>query len=465
MGIRPRLAGATHARAHHSPAARTFLHRIAPFFAGSEIAGGPMLIAAVLTLAITNSAWGPAWERFWDTSFRMQFGAWHVVHPLGEWIDHALLPLFFVIIGTDVKRELTRGALADWRTAAFPVLGAAGGMLVPVALFMLIAGGTEGAAGWGTVITTDTAFGLALLAMFATRLPRNLRALLLAFAAIDDVGGLLVIAAAYSHELDVRGLVLAAVAFGAMMWLRRVRWASSVPYVLLAATVWAGILESGVHATIAGVLIGLVAPVSPRLGEDAFAERVQERVDKFQHAYREMQESDDVAAGEEREAEQEVQKQLGYLDEMTAATDVTGERLVAILNPWVSYVVLPLFVLSNVHIHLTPDLLAGAFSGALAPAIVVGLVLGKPLGFLGLSWLGTRLGIAVLPERVTWPLVGAIGALAGIGFTISLFIAGLAFTDARLIEEASLGVLAASLLSGGSGYAVLRRLAPRREEA
>lgn len=436
-------------------AARAFLNRVAPFFAGSEISGGPMLIATVVALVCTSTSLVPGWEAFWDTQLRLAFGNARVHHSLAEWIDHALLPLFFIIIGTDVKRELVKGELSEWRTAAFPLFGAIGGMIVPVALFLAIAGGGAGAAGWGSVITSDTAFGLALMAMFAGRLPAGVRALLLAFAAIDDIGGLLVIAFAYSHGFDPSGLVVAGVAFVGMLALRRLRWVSSLPYVLLAMLVWAGIFESGVHATIAGVLVGLVAPVSPRLDEERFAERVQDRVDRFQTAYRERQEVADDPEAEEA-AQHRVEKHLGYLDEMTAATDVTGERLVALLNPWVSYLVLPLFVLSNVRIHLSGELVAEAIASTLALGVVAGLVVGKPLGFLAFSALATRLRIAALPDRVTWGMIIAIGALAGIGFTLSLFVAGLAFGEGPQREEASLAVLCASAIAGTAGYLLLR---------
>lgn len=461
MALRARVRGRTAARAKGSPAARAFLDKLAPFFAGSEISGGPMLVATVLTLLIINTAWGPAWERFWATPLQVEFGDRQVSETLAEWIDHALLPLFFIIIGTDVKRELVKGALSSWKSAALPLLAALGGMAVPVLLFLLIAGRGEGAAGWGAVVVSDTAFALALLAIFARDFPAGLRAVLLAFAAIDDIGGLLVIAGAYTRQVQVTGLLVAAVAFALMLGLRRLHWVAALPYVLLAMAVWGGIFASGIHSTIAGVLIGLVAPVEPRLGEDAFADRVQERIDAFRDAHHEMQ-SHEGDGEAQQQARGKVEAELGYLDEMTTATDVSGERLVGILTPWVSYIVLPLFVMSNVHIILSPEAIAQAFSSALAPAVTIALVVGKPIGFLALAWIGTRIGIATLPHRVTWPMMAAIGGMAGIGFTISLFIADMAFSDERLVEQASLGVLTASILSGLIGYALLRIQARRR---
>ncbi|WP_312487178.1 Na+/H+ antiporter NhaA [Sphingomonas sp.] len=450
------------ARAHHSPAASAFLHKIEPFFAGSEVTGGPLLIATIIALLFTNSPWSGGFERFWDTPLTIGFGAREVTHTLAEWIDHALLPLFFVIVGADVKREMVLGPLAHWRTAAFPLAGAIGGMLVPVALYLAVASGTPAAPGWGSVITTDTAFGLALIALFATRLPAGLRALMLAFAAVDDVGGLLVIAFAYSDTIDPRGVAAAVVGLGGIIGLRRLGWISTVPYVLLAVAVWGGVLESGIHATIAGVLIGLTVPVAPRLDQARFAERVQPRVDAFRRAHDAAERTDD--AEEESQLRKRAEERLGYLHEMASATREASSRLIEVLTPWVNYVVLPLFALSNVRIHFSADLI-DMIGSPLVLGVVAGLVVGKPLGFLGFTWLASRLGLAQRPDHVTWRMVIGVGALAGIGFTISLFIAGLAFGGGEMREAASLGVLVASLLAAGIGYVILRSCAEPRQRA
>lgn len=456
MGLSPRLTGRATARAHHSPAASAFLRKFEPLFAGREVTGDPLLIATILALAMTNSPWAHVFERFWDTPVTIGFGASEVSHRLAEWIDHALLPLFFVIVGADVKREMATGPLAHWRSAAFPLAGALGGMLVPVGMYLAIAAGTPAQPGWGAVITTDTAFGLALIAVFANRLPVGLRATMLAFAAVDDVGGLLVIAFAYSGALDLWGLVAAAIALGGIVALRRIGWVSSVPYVLLALVVWGGVLESGIHATIAGVLIGLTVPVQPRLEQHDFARRVQGRVDEFRHAHDAAERADDDE--EEQQLRERAEERLGYLHEMASATREASSRLIEVLTPWVNYVVLPLFALSNVRIHVSADLLS-MMGSPLVISVVLGLVAGKPLGFLTFTWAASALGLAKRPDQVTWPMVVGVGALAGIGFTISLFIAGLAFGDGEMREAASLGVLLASVLAAAIGYAILRSCA------
>lgn len=456
MPISPRQKGATKARARHFPANAAILDRIAPIFAGSEVTGGPLLVATLVALVCVNSSLSQSYQTFWDTKLTVGFGAVTVAHSLAEWIDHVLLPLFFVVIGADVKRELVVGELARWKTAAFPMVGALGGLVVPVLLFLAIAGGTESARGWGIVITMDTAFGLSMIALFASSLPPAVRALFLAFAAIDDIGGLLVIAMGYSSDLAWQGAALAALAIAAILLLRRLRWVASVPYVLLAALVWLGIFQFGVHATIAGVIIGFLMPVRPRLETEEFADAVQHRVDQFQEAHEQAREADD--RNEAQVAHGRAEEKLGFLHEMTGATDRAGERLILTLTPWISYIVLPLFALSNVRIPISTELLGRAGTSTLSIAILVGLTVGKPVGFFTFSWLAARIGLVRLPEQVSWHMISALGCLAGIGFTISLFIAGLAFPSRPMLEEASLAILVASIVSGGVGFAALRTL-------
>lgn len=460
MALSPRLSGQVAARAHHSPAAK-LLRKIEPFFAIGQVSGGPLLIASLVALIAINSPWSAEYARLWDRPLRISYGSWAIEHSVAEWVNDALMPLFFLIIGTEVKREFVKGALASWQTAIFPVAGAIGGLVVPVGLYLAFNYGTPTQHGWGVVAAMDTAFSLAIVAMFTTRLPPAVRAVLLAFAAIDDVFGLLVIAFAYTAALHPWFLLLAAAGYGAMILLLQLHWVAPILYVACGLVVWVGVLGSGVHPTIAGVAIGLLLPTSSRLSEKRFAERVQKPVDQFKAAQRAADRAND-----EEEAEQhreKAQQRLGYLHEMAAATDEAAERLVRILTPWVSYIVLPLFALSNVRIHFSAALVGDALHSPLALGIVVGLALGKPAGFLAATWTATRLGQARLPDSVTWNMVLGIGAVAGIGFTISLFIAELAFAGDELTEMAALAVLAASLVSGLFGYMVLWRAAAAAE--
>jgi len=461
MALPPRVSGRVAARAHHSPAAG-IVQKIGPFFAIGQVSGGPLLIATLCALVLVNSPLGADYARLWDRPIRLSYGAWAIQRPAAEWVNDLLMPLFFLIIGTEVKREFTKGSLAGRATAIFPIAGAIGGLVVPVAIFVAINRAAPTLHGWGVVAAMDTAFSLAVVAMFTTRLPPAVRAVLLAFAAIDDVFGLLVIAVAYTASLQPAFLVAAALAYAGIVGLLRLRWVASIPYVLLGVVVWIGVFGSGVHPTIAGVLVGLLLPTDSRLSERRFAEKVQEPVDRFKEAQAAADRADDPAEVEEqREA---AQRRLGYIHEMAAATDEAAERLVRILNPWVTYVVLPLFALANVRIHLSADAMLAAARSPLSLGIVAGLVVGKPLGFLGATWLATRTGAARLPEDVSWRMVMGIGGVAGIGFTIALFITELAFPDPQQAEQASLAILFASLLSGMFGYLMFWQAARRAED-
>ena len=442
MGLTPRLSGRVAARAHHSPAAG-ILRKFGPFFAIGEVSGGPLLIASIVALVLVNSPIGADYVRMWDRPIRLSYGAWAFARPAAEWVNDLLMPLFFLIIGTEVKREFVKGSLASRTTALFPVAGAIGGLVVPVALYLAFNRGTATQHGWGVVAAMDTAFSLAVVAMFTTRLPPAVRAVLLAFAAIDDVFGLMVIAVAYTATIQPAFLAVAGVAYLGIIALLRVRWVAAIPYVLLGGVVWIGIVGSGVHPTIAGVAVGLLLPVRSRLSHGAFAERVGRPLEELREAQ---------AADKDGDRDGEVEAKLGYIHEMVAATDDAADRLVRILTPWVSYIVLPLFALSNVRIHLSAAAIGEALHAPLALGIVAGLVIGKPLGFLAATWGATRLLGAQLPEGVSWRMVLGIGGVAGIGFTISLFITELAFDDATQTELASLAVLRASLISGVFGY-------------
>jgi len=456
MALSPRLYGRVAARAHHSPAAAV-LRKIEPFFAIGQVSGGPLLIASIVAMVIVNSSLGADYIRLWDRPVRVSYGAWAVARPAAEWINDALMPLFFLIIGTEVKREFVKGSLSSLRTAIFPVAGAIGGLVVPVAFYLVFNLGTDTQHGWGIVAAMDTAFSLAIVAMFTTRLPTAVRGVLLAFAAIDDVFGLLVIALAYTAEIHWPFLLLAGLGYLGIVGLLRLRWVAPIPYVLLGLVVWIGVFGSGIHPTIAGVAVGLLLPTSSRLSPRRFAERVQRPVDQLRRAQAAAEQAPDAEAAEGHN--ERAEQRLGYIHEMAAATDEAAERLVRILTPWVSYIVLPLFALSNVRIHFSAQLIGGALHSPLVLGVVVGLALGKPIGFVAATWAATRTGQAALPEGVTWRMVLGIGALAGIGFTISLFIADLAFADAEHTELASLGILAASLLSGVFGYLTLWRAA------
>ncbi len=492
MGLSPRKRGQAAVRARHSRYTRTIFSRLEPFFAVEAVSGGPLLIATILALVWVNSPLSASYHAVWSTKLSVTLGAMSLNKSLAEWASDALLPVFFFGVGIEVKRELVKGLLSDRRTAMLPLACAIGGMAVPAALYAAFNFGSAFAKGWGVTVTTDTAFAMALLGMFAARLPRSIRVLLLAFAAVDDIGGLLVIAFVYTQHVNWLLLGIAVALYVLIIALRRFEIIASVPYVLLGIAILILVGQSGVHATIAGVALGALVPVQPRMPESRFAEVVQKQVDRFQSAHRRLSEEDEsldraddaaehsdhpnhapldeserLSRLEKRErAQQEAQNQqeaqLGKLSETAHATYETAQRVTHGINPWISYVVLPLFALSNAGVTLSPDALRHALSNTVALGIVVGLVIGKPIGIMLFAYLASVSGIAIRPAGVTWRMLTAVAISAGIGFTISLFIADLAFAANAASEDAKLGVLMASALSGMAGFLAFRWAADGR---
>lgn len=456
MTLPPRVQGKVAVRAQHSVLARGFLARIAPFFAVAEVSGGPLLIAAVIALMARNSPWGEAYQALWETKLSIVIGNAEMGLSLSEWATDALLPILFFSIGIEVKREFRKGLLADGKSAAFPVFAAVGGFLVPILIYLLFNFGGPYAHGWGIVVTMDTAFTLAIVGMMGERLPRAVLVLLLAVSAIDDLGGLLVIAFVYSRDVSWPFLMAAGLAYGAIALLRRFGVISSMPYVILGLLVWFFTEQSGIHPTIAGVLLGFLVPTSARIPERRYARHVQRHVDRFQRSQQALEEGE--AQGAMRaEARRRREIALGILTEMSQGTYEPAKRVMRMVNPWISYAVLPLFALGNASVALSVPMIQDAISSPLALGIFLGLVLGKPIGFLAGGWIGVRLGVAALSEDLTWRMVAALGVVAGLGFTISIFVAELAFPGSGSeSEEARLAILCASVTAGLAGYLALR---------
>lgn len=415
-----------------------------PLFGGDEVSGGPLFIATLIALVWVNSPWRDSYHAVWGTRLGLVGGTVVLQKTIADWAQDLLLPGFFFLIGIEVKQEVVRGMLSDLKSATLPVLCAIGAMLMPALLYLALNLGQD-LRGWGATVTTDTAFALGLVALFGTRLPRAVRVLLLAFAAVDDIGGLLVIALVYTAHVHWLMLALASIFYCAIIGLLRFGIVPSMPYVLLGLAVCACVEHSGVHATIAGVMLGALVPVSPRLRRRHFAAMVQDQVDGFQQAHRKVTAQDPELR---QEASEEREHALGRLSETTYATYEAGQRIKQMATPWVSYLVLPLFALSNAGVELTGEVVRGALSHPVALGIVAGLTLGKPIGMLSFALVGVKLGLARLPEGLSWRHMSAIGVTSGVGFTISLFIAELAFHGSDLSQEAKLGVLVASALSG-----------------
>jgi NhaA family Na+:H+ antiporter len=407
-------------------------------FMATEVAGGVVLVvAATLALVWANSPWQDAYHSLWETELSVSVGAWSIRLDLRHWVNDGLMAIFFVIVGFEMKRELVEGDLRDPRRAALPVVAAIGGMVVPAAVYFLLNPDGEAGRGWGIPMATDIAFALGVAAVVARGLPSALRLFLLTLAIVDDIGAILVIAFFYSGGIDWTWLAVAALVLVAAYAVRRTGVVFSPVYVGLGIGIWLALYESGVHPTLAGVAMGLLVPTQPTLTRQIVSSRADELLDVF---------SPEAAQRTRRLARLSVSE---------------AEWLTHELHPWTSLLIVPLFALANAGVSLSTNALRAAFGSPVTWGVVLGLVIGKTVGISAVSWLACRTGLAELPSDTRWSQLFGVAALAGIGFTVSLFITGLAFDDAHLADQAKVGILAASLLASGLGALMLRRTAAR----
>jgi Na+:H+ antiporter, NhaA family len=376
-----------------------------PVPSSPPISGLLLLLTSALALAWANSRWAEGYRLLWHTPLGIKaFGV--LLEPTLAWfVNDALMVLFFFFVGLEIRRELHHGVLSEWRRAVLPLTAALGGMLVPAGVYLALTGPST-MSGWGVPVATDIAFAVGILALLGNRVPAALRILLLALAVIDDLGAIVVIALFYSSSVALSGLMVAALGFGAVLAMQRLGIRKKLAYVVPALVTWGGVYAAGVHPTIAGVLVGLVTPlnVAPREVESP------------------------------------------------------SESLSRALKPWVAFGIMPVFALANAGVTLSGDAL-DASSARVALGVAAGLVVGKPTGILLATWLALKLGLGQLPPGLTARHLLVLGLVAGVGFTMAIFIAQLAFTDTSLLAGAKLGVLAASgvaaVLALATGRALL----------
>ncbi len=374
-------------------------------FLRTEAAGGVLLVLATLVALLwANSPWDGSYRDLWHHELSIGVGRFAISEDLGHWINDGLMAVFFFVVGLEIKRELVVGELSDPRAASLPVLAALGGMVVPAALFIAIAGGGEAGRGWGIPMATDIAFVVGVLALLGSRVPSGLKLFLLTLAIVDDLGAIAVIAVFYSEGIDGAWLAGAGASLLLVVVARRLGLRSPLAYVPLALAAWVCTLESGVHATVAGVGLGLLTPARPFRGQPVL------------------------------------------------------ENLEHRLHPWSSFLIVPVFALANAGVDLGSGAVRSALGGRTAWAVIVGLLVGKTLGIAAFAALGLRLRAGRLPAEVRLGHIVGAGALAGIGFTVSLFVANLAFDTPDLIADAKIGILAASVLAGTLGTTVLLML-------
>lgn len=420
-------------------------------FLRAEAAGGILLlVCTVVALAWANSAWSDAYTALWRTRLTLSLGDFALDKPLFLWINDGLMAIFFFVVGLEIKREVLVGELRSVRQATLPIAAALGGMAVPAIFYAAMNTGRPGSAGWGIPMATDIAFALGILALLGKRAPLSLKVFLTALAIVDDIGAVLVIALFYTAEISYVNLALGGGFLIALVAANRAGVRHPLVYAVLSFGLWAAFLKSGVHATVAGVLAAMTIPARTRINSGEFLARGRFLLQKFEEA---------AAPGEGVLTNHRQRAAVQALETACQNAESPMQRLEHGLHPWVAWVIMPLFALANAGVSPGGELFT-ALADPVALGIIAGLVAGKQVGITLFAWLAVRARLAVLPEGLTWRHIYGVSWLGGIGFTMSLFIGGLAFGDTPLLTVAKVGILCASLVAGLVGWLLLRRTAP-----
>lgn len=434
----------------YAPWERTFRKVLTPFeeFVHRQTAGGMLLMAAaIIAVFLANGSVAEWYEHFIHTPIAVSFGSWSLQMSLHHWINDALMALFFFVVGLELKREIMVGELSDLRQAALPVIAAIGGMVVPALIYVAFNHEGDAMRGWGVPMATDIAFAVGVLALLAARVPKALITFLVALAIADDLGAVLVIALFYTQELSLSWLLSAV---GLVLLLLTFNYAGirkAMPYFIVAVLLWYALLQSGVHATLAGVLGAFTVPTRSKYDPSLFADRVNEQVDAF---IANRQSGSNVLSNHK------LYTVVQNIEASAVAVQTPLQRLESIWHLPVAFLVIPIFALFNAGIPLDLSTLKETFVHPVTLGAMFGLVFGKFIGISGASWIALRLGIAQLPTGTRFSQVAAVSILGGIGFTMSIFIAELAFKQhADYLLMAKTGVFAGSLLAGIIGFGML----------
>lgn len=430
------------------PGRRMALRALKPVeqFIRIEAAGGiTLILAAVVALVWANSPWQHSYDALWHTTFSIGFGGTVFTQDLHFWINDFAMTMFFLVIGLEVKREISEGALSNLRRAALPLTAAIGGMVVPAAIYAALNRGGPALHGWGVPMATDIAFAVGVLTLLGKRLPPALRVLLLALAIVDDIGAILVIALFYSSGLSADGLWLVGLGI-ALVWLYvRLGLRPGAKYLVPTVLVWVGMYQIGIHPTLAGVVVGLMAPVKPWYGRLGFLRVAREAINEFEHLAKEQGAPDEQLVAPLRK--------LSFAAREAVSPVV---RLVSSMHGIVSFVVVPLFALANAGVHFSGVDFVEPGAWLIYLGVAGGLVLGKPLGVFAFCWLGARLNLVEIPKEVGYRGLLVVGTVAGIGFTMAIFIAELAFDHAGQLAIAKTAVLSASVVAAVAGLVLGR---------
>ncbi|MBP9708597.1 MAG: Na+/H+ antiporter NhaA [Oligoflexales bacterium] len=410
-------------------------------FLAIESAGGFILLfCTVIALVLANSPFAESFDHFWHTNIAFTIGENTLSHSLAHWINDGLMAIFFFVVGLEIKRELVSGELKDPKAAALPAIAALGGMIAPAIIYTLALGDNPGKSGWGIPMATDIAFVVGFLSLLGNRVPHGLKIFLLSLAIIDDLGAVLVIAIFYSSDLSFSALMLGALGLMTILFLNKIGVRRILVYVLVGFLVWLAFLFSGVHSTIAGVILGLLTPSNAWIGDQSLKEVISNTFDRLKAKF----------------SREEFNSSINEMIFVSREAISPLDRLVHDLHPWVAFFIMPLFALANAGVTIEMS----AISSTLSHAVTYGLLFGKPIGIVLFSWLAIKIFKAKLPTGVNWPTMIGAGCLGGIGFTMSIFIANLAL-DSNLLDDGKVGTLIGSSLSAIIGLAILYFALPK----
>lgn len=400
-----------------------------------------LLLAAIVALIWANSPWADGYYNFWHTDFELVIGSYHMGGEshhltLETLVNDALMAIFFFVVGLEIKRELVSGHLKDPKAAALPVIAAIGGMIFPALIYILFNANSDASSGWGIPMATDIAFAVGVISLLGDKISRPLKVFLLSLAIADDIGAIIVIAIFYTSDLSLSWFIAALIIMGIIILLRRLQiWYIPI-YIALGTALWLATFESGIHATIAGVALGLATPAKPQQSKEEGLEALEWLRNKGENIY-----PVDVrlAAMEIRESQVSV-----------------AERIQSALHPISSFIIIPVFALANAGVNMGDGLLADAASSPVTWGIGLGLIIGKIFGITFMTWIGMKLPFTSAPSQMNFVSLLGLAATAGIGFTVSLFITNLAFDDIEIINQSKIGILFASVIAGILGLLLLR---------
>lgn len=435
----------------HQSSSRRAGFSITEFVHHQAFGGILLLVCAIVAFVWANSGWGDSYDDLWHSYVTIGTSRLNMTLSLQHWVNDALMAIFFFVVGLEIKRELLAGELSSPRRAALPAVAAAGGVLVPALIYTAINAGGDGARGWGIPMATDIAFALGVLAVLGDRVPLGLKVFLTALAIVDDIIAVLVIALFYTSSVEWSSIVIAAAAVAVLVGFNRGGIRQPWLYGLAGIVLWVAVYDSGVHATIAGVLLAFTVPARTRIDPVSFVARGRALLAQYEAA---GPDHEDILANSER------QDALANLEDVVEGAGAPLQRMEHALHGWVAYLIVPVFALANAGVRIEGNI-ADVATDRVTLGVVLGLVLGKQIGVFTATWLAVRSGITSLPDEVTWRQIYGAGWLAGIGFTMALFVAELAFaSDAQddLLTSAKLGILIASVIAGAVGWWLLTRI-------